>query len=124
VKSLSLQKHALVLIHPLHFAVNASDYDVTLQSCGGVIFRVHKKYLEMNTNGFAAPASTISTPDEVVFLTESAIALDILLQYIYPGPQPDLEEVEFDVLADVAEAAQKYEVWPAMNVTKAHMRYA
>jgi hypothetical protein len=78
---------------------------------------VHKKYLEMNSVGFAAPDS------EVEFLSESSTVLDLLLQHIYPGPQPDLGEIEFAELAGVAEAAQKYEVWSAMSVTKVHMRY-
>jgi hypothetical protein len=105
----------------LHCVVNASDYDITLRSCDNVIFRVHKKYLEMNSQGFAAPASTVFTPDEVVSLTESSTVLDLLLQHIYPGPQPDLREIKFAVLSGVAEAAQKYEVWSAMSVTKVHM---
>jgi hypothetical protein len=75
----------------------------------------------MNSNGFAAPASTIITPDEIVSLTESSAVLDILLQYMYPGPKPDLGVIKFAILAGVAEAAQKYEVWSAMEVTKVRM---
>jgi hypothetical protein len=87
-----------------------------------VTFKVHMKYLEMNSGGFAPPASTVSAPDDVVSLTESSSVLEVLLKFIYPGPQPDLSKVEFRVLAGVAEAVQKYEVWPAMEVTTMHMR--
>jgi hypothetical protein len=87
-----------------------------------VEFRVHKNILQMHSHGFAAPNGTTSTPDEVVALSETSSALELLLQYVYPGPQPDLTTVGFTELAGLAEAAQKYEVWSAMEISKAHMR--
>jgi hypothetical protein len=73
----------------------------------------------MHSHGFAAPESTVSDPDEAVALTETSLVLDLLLQYLYPGPQPDLATVKFTELAGLA---QKYEVWSAMEVSKMYMR--
>jgi len=102
----------------------ASDYDLTLESCDHVTFRVHKSVLEKNSHGFGSPEHTISEPDTPVVLSETSSVLELLLQYLYPGPQPSLKKVEFIDLAGLAEAAQKYEVWSAMEVSKLHMRNA
>lgn len=102
--------------------VCASDHDLTLQSCDNVMFRVHKEVLQEHSHGFAVPDSTVSQPDEVVALTETSLVLELLLQYLYPGPQPNLEKVGFTELAGLAEASQKYEVWSAMEVSKIYMR--
>jgi hypothetical protein len=84
---------------------------------------VHKNVLEKNSHGFGSPEHTISEPDAPVALSETSTVLELLLQYLYPGPQPTLKKVEFVDLAGLAEAAQKYEVWSAMEVSKLHMRY-
>jgi hypothetical protein len=105
-------------IHP----VCADDYDVALKSCDDVTFRVHKNVLQMHSHGFATPDNTVVQPDDVVALSETSAVLDLLLQYMYPNPQPHLAAVEFVVLAGLAEAAQKYEVWSAMEITKVYMQ--
>jgi len=50
--------------------------------------------------------------------------LDLLLQYMHRQRQPDLTDVEFPILADLAEAAEKYEVYSAMTICNVHMRFA
>ena len=57
---------------------------------------------------------TEQSDNEVVALTETSTVLEILLQYMYRQPQPDLERVDFETLAGVAEAAEKYQVFAAM----------
>jgi len=47
--------------------------------------------------------------------------LDLLLQYMHRQRQPDLGDVDFQTLAELAEAAEKYEVYSAMTV---YMGYA
>ncbi|TFK37167.1 hypothetical protein BDQ12DRAFT_667120 [Crucibulum laeve] len=87
---------------------NAADADVIIQSCDGVQFHIHKKYLEANTGAF--PPAEFNANGEVVNLTENAITLNLLFQFIYPKRHPALDSEKFDVLAPLAEAAEKYEV--------------
>ena len=46
-----------------------------------------------------------------------------MFSFLYPQRHPDLEDVEFDVVAAVAEAAEKYEVFPALNTCRRRMRF-
>jgi hypothetical protein len=95
-------------------AVCSTDSDITLQSSEGVLYKVHRKNLGIHSEGFAAAdAISASTDDnnnsEIVHLSESSVVLDLLLQYMYRQRQPDLEDVDFQASADLAEAAEKYE---------------
>jgi hypothetical protein len=106
--------------------VCAADSDITLQSSDGVLFKVHRKNLEVHSEGFAgadaiSPGGSLS--DEVVLLSESSAVLDLLLQHMYRGPQPDLKKIHFNLLAALAEAAEKYQVFGASNICQMHMRY-
>src|ERR1700729_210184 len=58
------------------------------------------------------PQMTIIT----LHLSESSTVLDLLSQYMYHQHQPDLEDVDFQVLAEAAEVAEKYEVYSATAV--------
>jgi hypothetical protein len=102
--------------------VCAADADLIFRSCDGRIFNVHKKDFEMHSEGFAA-ATVASEPSsgedpETVTLTETAPVLELLLQYIYRQPQPDLQNVDFEILAGVAEVAEKYQVYSATCLCK------
>jgi len=59
--------------------------------------------------------------DEIVDLSEPSSLLDILFQYIYPQRQPDLQKIEFGTLAELAESAEKYQLYSAMGVCKIFM---
>jgi len=63
------------------------------------------------------------TRGEITHLTEPSEVLEILFQFIYPRRHPDIEELEFPLLAAVAEAAEKYEVFSGMSECKTRMRY-
>ena len=109
------------------FTVRAPDSDITMQSSDGVLYKVHRKNLELHSEGFASAdaisvASDNADDTEVVHLSESSAVLDLLLQYMYRQRQPDLADVEFPILADLAEAAEKYEVYSAMTICNVHMR--
>ena len=106
--------------------VCAADSDITLQSSDGILFKVHRKNLEVHSEGFAgadAIATGMSLGDEVVPLSESSAVLDLLLRHMYRGPQPDLRKIDFKLLAALAEAAEKYQVFGASNICQMHMRY-
>ena len=51
------------------------------------------------------------------------MTLELLFQFCYPDRRPDVDKLEFDALSLLAEAAEKYQVIPAMNICKIIMRY-
>jgi hypothetical protein len=102
--------------------VHADDADVTFESCDQIIFKVHRKNLETHSEGFAPPDGT-SSPNEVVLLAERADVLELLFQYIYPLRQPNLKTIEFEVLSRLSEAAEKYQVYSAMEICSVRMEY-
>ncbi|THV04273.1 hypothetical protein K435DRAFT_714731 [Dendrothele bispora CBS 962.96] len=142
---------------------NHPTSDITLQSSDRVLFKVHRRNLEMYSQVFAdaagatatvppstptrAPASLTGTVEqplsssssssssqlhdntssptqssEIVHLSESSAVLDLMFQYMYLQPQPDLRKVDFDVVKDLAEAVEKYCVYSAMGALNLRMR--
>ncbi|KAJ7029720.1 hypothetical protein C8F04DRAFT_1115722 [Mycena alexandri] len=99
---------------------NSQDADVVFQSCDGVLFGIHRPNLQTNTEGFPPPE--IATRDEVVPLSESASTLELLFQFIYPRRHPALDEIAFTDLGALAEAAEKYQVFSAMNICRIRMK--
>ncbi|KAJ7146977.1 hypothetical protein C8R44DRAFT_758542 [Mycena epipterygia] len=102
----------------------APDADITISSSDGVLFKVHRKNLELHCDIFANAADTTrpETGEDIVHLSERAEVLDLLFQYMYRQPQPDLQVVEFSVFAGLAEAAEKYVVYSALTLCKMIMR--
>jgi hypothetical protein len=96
------------------------DFDVTFQSSDGILFRIHKINLKVNTGGFVLPE--FETHNEIVCLTETAMTLELLFQFCYSDHRPDVEALDFDALALLAEAAEKYQVFSAMDICKICMR--
>jgi len=86
-----------------------------------MLFNLHKINLKVSAAGFAPPE--FETRDEVVHLPEDSSTLDLLFRFCYPERHPDLEYASARVLKDLAEAAEKYQVFPAMNVCLIFMRY-
>ncbi|KAG5637532.1 hypothetical protein H0H81_004228 [Sphagnurus paluster] len=97
----------------------ASDADVSFLSSDKVVFQLHRKYLEATCGAF--PSAEFETRGEQVPLTEDAETLEVLFQFVYPRRHPDLKSTPFELLSRVAEAAEKYEVFAAMNVCKYRM---
>jgi hypothetical protein len=102
--------------------VNASDADVVFRSSDHVLFRIHRKNLEFHSAVMSPEGGDliISTGD-VTDLPETSAVLELLFCYFYRQRQPDLLDVPFHILADLAEAAEKYEVFAAMNICKEYM---
>jgi hypothetical protein len=96
-----------------------TDAEVAFQSDDGVLFHIHRKYLEANTEGF--PPAGFETEGDAVKLSEQSTTLELLFQFIYPARHPDLASLDFDTLAPLAEAAEKYQVYSAMNICKIRM---
>ncbi|KAJ6477015.1 hypothetical protein C8R45DRAFT_833661, partial [Mycena sanguinolenta] len=94
----------------------APDADLAISSCDDVLFKVHRKHLEVHSDVFynAANATCPENGTEIVHLQESSDVLDLLFQYTYRQPQPDLRPLEFPVLMGLAEAAEKYVIYSAL----------
>ncbi|KAJ7431928.1 hypothetical protein B0H11DRAFT_824682 [Mycena galericulata] len=104
----------------------AADADITIQSSDGVLFKVHRKNLEVHSVVFAG-AETATLPengDEIARLSETSEVLDLLFQFMYPQLQPDLQTLEFSVMDDLAEAAEKYMVFSALTLCRMKMKYS
>ncbi|KAJ7664114.1 hypothetical protein B0H17DRAFT_1092333 [Mycena rosella] len=99
---------------------SAPDADIVFQSCDGVLFSVHLANLQSHTDGF--PPAEFSTEGEVCLLSESSSTLELLFQFIYRRRHPTLENLEFVELAALAEAAEKYQVYSAMNICAIRMK--
>ncbi|KAJ7018398.1 hypothetical protein C8F04DRAFT_1052819 [Mycena alexandri] len=98
-----------------------ADADVTFQSSDSILFRVHRKNLEVCTEGFP-PSGFAVTEGEIIALSETSVTLELLFQFIYPQRHPGLDATPFDVLEPLAEAAEKYQVFPAMNICHIRLR--
>ncbi|KAJ7608257.1 hypothetical protein FB45DRAFT_1130237, partial [Roridomyces roridus] len=100
------------------------DSDVTFRSSDNILFLVHRKNLDnldVCAGGFP-PSEMASTEGEVVELTETSTTLELLFQFMYPQQHPALDITPFEVLEPLAEAAEKYQVFPAMNICHIRMR--
>ena len=105
---------------PTRHLVNAEDSDITFRSCDGLLFKIHRSNLAAGSEGFAAPPGTHS--QEIVSLIETGDTLELLFQFMYPQRQPDLINMDFKQLAELAEAAEKYQVFAAMAICNVYMR--
>ncbi|TFK63289.1 hypothetical protein BDN72DRAFT_963999 [Pluteus cervinus] len=99
---------------------NSETADVVFLSSDGISFRIHRKNLDSTTGAF--PGSEKQTGGGAVPLTETAGTLEILFQFCYPQPQPKLEKMDFKVLSPLADAVERYEVFPAMPACRRIMR--
>ncbi|TFK71492.1 hypothetical protein BDN72DRAFT_436672 [Pluteus cervinus] len=94
---------------------NSPTADIVFLSSDGVTFHLHSKNLEPTTGALPGIALPTKDPDEPVQLIETAETLAILFQYSYPQRHPELSGMEFDVIAPLAEAVEKYKVFPAQK---------
>ncbi|TRM62289.1 hypothetical protein BD626DRAFT_404272 [Schizophyllum amplum] len=113
---------------PLHLPIPVwfPDSDVTFRSTDGVLFKIHRINLDTHSGAFPPPefASTEfgCSATEVVDLTEDARTLELLFQFIYPWRQPTLLDTPFEALDALAEAAEKYQIFSAMNICRVRMK--
>jgi hypothetical protein len=101
------------------YTVCSEDAEITFESSDRIRFKIHRDNLKACSGGFSPPGN--ATFDEVVQLPESSEILELLFQFIYPQRYPDLGSIEFDVLGKLTEAAEKYQVYSAMNLCRVHM---
>ncbi|KAF8903910.1 hypothetical protein CPB84DRAFT_1823745 [Gymnopilus junonius] len=63
----------------------------------------------------AFPGPEFSTGGERLRLTEPASILEVVFQFVYPRRHPTLNELDFESVAAVAEAVEKYKIFSAMK---------
>ncbi|KIM42581.1 hypothetical protein M413DRAFT_444289 [Hebeloma cylindrosporum] len=103
-----------------------SAADITFKSSDGMLFKIYRKYLEATSAGFTAPPF-VETDQDPVLLQEPSEVLEILFRFVHPPMesqqyhQPNMADVEPEVLFAVAEAADKYLVYGAMNICLSRM---
>ncbi|KAG6916799.1 hypothetical protein DXG01_005322 [Tephrocybe rancida] len=98
----------------------AADADVIFKSCDDVLFHIHRRNVETHAGGF--PSAEIDTNGEVVPLTEDSSTLEQFFRYIYPQRHPNINLLPFDVLYELAEAAEKYEFFNLMIICNARLK--
>ena len=92
-----------------------------MRSSDGVLFNLHRKYLEATTGSFPGPE--FDTQGEVIQLSEPADVLALLFHFVVPERQPNLRGTKFPLLESLAEAANKYQVFSAMNICEARLMF-
>jgi hypothetical protein len=87
-----------------------------------VLFKFHKKHIEVYSGAFAGADQFASSPTELVELTETSEVLEALLGLMSLQRRPDLTDLPFEVMAPLAEAVEKYQVFSAMPICEMSMR--
>ncbi|KAF9472945.1 hypothetical protein BDN70DRAFT_997913 [Pholiota conissans] len=107
---------------------NSPTGDVTFISSDLVLFKLHSTHLNVNSMGFANFSENTIVGKELVPLAEHSTILDVLFQFIEPPPesrefrQPLVGSLKPELLFKLAEAAEKYIVYAAMNVCITRMQ--
>ncbi|KAF9459612.1 hypothetical protein BDZ94DRAFT_1171296, partial [Collybia nuda] len=95
---------------------------VIFLSIDRVQFHIHKANMQVAAAGFSSDLIRILSNDGAVNLTETAATLELLFAFLYPKRHPTLTGITFETLELVAEAAEKYEVYAAINICISRMR--
>ncbi|THU77239.1 hypothetical protein K435DRAFT_974063 [Dendrothele bispora CBS 962.96] len=98
-----------------------SGGDVVFRSSDNVLFYVQQKYLELYSEGFPL-TEQVTLSQEIVPLTESSSVLELLFQFTYPHMPPDLDDLDFRSLMNLAEAAEKYFIHYCRKICVIHMK--
>ena len=110
----------MAMIRDLRVVVRDPNADITLQSSDNVLFRFHKKQLEAHSGALAASAAYAK--DDHFILTEPSEVVDVLLQLMSLQDPPDLESLEYQTLALLTEAVNKYDVFRYKTICRNFMQ--
>ncbi|KAF9458581.1 hypothetical protein BDZ94DRAFT_83224 [Collybia nuda] len=99
---------------------SAQDADLIFQSSDGIAFRIYSKDLHFTSAGL--PPFEKEKRDGILLLTEKATTLELLFSFMNPQHHPNLASTPITDLARLADAAEKYNVFPAVSICNIHMR--
>lgn len=97
------------------------DADLTLRSSDGHLFKCHSRNLSAFSTIFPPSSFVDPSIDAVVQVTESSKVLEIVLQFMRKERPMDLSAVAPGLIAEVAEAVEKYEICQSMDICRFHM---
>jgi len=101
----------------------APDYTLSVVSSDKVLFLVHRANFQIHSADLGTlVAKMIPDKDEPLDLEETAPVLDVLFQYMYPQPPPDLTTLDSAVLFGVADAAEKYHLYSAIPALRGQIK--
>ncbi len=101
-----------------------ADVDIVLKSMDGVLLGAHLQYLSAWTDAFPMPDNVLTLArTEVVDLPENAATLEIVLKFVHPQRPPAVDTISDDLLILIAEAVEKYGVYPGMEVCRLRMKF-
>ena len=95
-------------------------------SSDGETFKIPLRYLEATAGAFPAAGDAIVNEDPIS-LQETSDILELLFRFICPPTesdnhcQPDVSELDVPTFFKLAEAAEKYQVYGAMNTAMIYM---
>jgi hypothetical protein len=97
--------------------------DVVIKSLDGRLFGAHSENLAAHSEGFppACFVSPESTRDPVE-LTETSDVIEVMLKYMHNSRLATLEELSVTQVTDLADAAEKYLIYPLMEVCRLHIK--
>ncbi|KAF9062729.1 hypothetical protein BDP27DRAFT_1427634 [Rhodocollybia butyracea] len=93
---------------------------IELYSSEGHMFALQPKYLEPFAEGF--PPVGTPTDGEKIYLSEPTATLQLLFQFISSERYPSLENLDFEAMEVLTEAAEKYVVYPAIYACQFRLR--
>ncbi|KAF4623687.1 hypothetical protein D9613_001437 [Agrocybe pediades] len=95
------------------------------QSSDGVLFHIDRCNSDRCAEAFPGSDATgiTSESNDIVHLTETAEVLEILFQFGYPARHPVLDDLDFEKLLVVADAAEKYHFYSAAPMCQIVLRH-
>lgn len=100
--------------------------DVSLKSSDGRVYGFHidtlKEYGRFKIP-VRPPGPRSKKPPAAIEMAETSDVLVILLNFMHLKKQMDLKNLDFNILLPFARAAEKYKVYPALNICSILLRY-
>ena len=94
--------------------------DTVVRTSDDVEFGAHAANLLKYSDAF--PGMDVRAGHATIRLEETAEVVDILLRFMHGGRQPALSALAVETLAALAAAVERYQVYSAVELCKAHMR--
>jgi hypothetical protein len=88
-----------------------------------MLFKFFRKHLETYSVAFAGGEAFPSVAGEIIDLTETSEVVELLLRLMSLERHPNLMTLEFSVLAQLADALDRYEVMSALSICEVAMRF-
>ncbi|KAF9560266.1 hypothetical protein CPC08DRAFT_636803 [Agrocybe pediades] len=120
-----IQLFDLTFLLTTHEVGPGNGADLVIQSSDGVLFHIDRRNLDRCAEAFPGSNATgiTSESNDIVHLTETAEVLEILFQFGYPARHPVLDDLDFEKLLAVADAAEKYHFYSAAPMCQIVLRH-